>query len=118
MAYKNKEDQKAAARRHYLKNKEKMKARAKAFTKEAVKRNITYTREILKKTQCIDCGFSNWMALEFDHLVPETKLKNVSDLVRNGASIKKIQDEIDKCEVRCANCHRIKTHKTIWNTKE
>jgi hypothetical protein len=49
------------------------------------------------------------MVLEFDH-VRGDKLNSVSVLAYSlGASLKRIQTEIDKCEVRCANCHRRKT---------
>ena len=47
------------------------------------------------------------MVLEFDHINPEEKISNVSDLMK--FSINKVKKEIAKCEVRCANCHRRKT---------
>lgn len=55
--------------------------------------------------KCIDCGTTDWRVLEFDHI--KDKFSNVSDL--QHYSIKKIKEEIRKCECRCANCHRIKT---------
>ncbi len=57
---------------------------------------------------CIDCGYdANPFALQFDH-VRGTK---VSDIARmTTASLDSLFKEIDKCEVRCANCHSIKTH--------
>lgn len=58
---------------------------------------------------CIDCGYNtNSLALEFDH-VRGTKLYAIGTLVANRASKQRILDEIAKCEVRCANCHKIKT---------
>ena len=113
MAYKSKKDQAAAARRHYLNNKEKIKARAVIGHKKSFKRNKEYVKAHLEKSPCIDCGISDIRVLEFDH-VRGVKHKNISDLSKHGASIKKLQEEIDKCEVRCANCHRIKTHETLW----
>lgn len=56
--------------------------------------------------QCIDCGIDDVRVLEFDH-VRGTKVKNVSQMY--DYSLKTIFEEIEKCEVRCANCHRIKT---------
>lgn len=56
---------------------------------------------------CADCGYrDNPAALEFDH-VENNKESNVSRLL--GATWIRVQAEIDKCEVVCANCHRIRT---------
>lgn len=58
---------------------------------------------------CIDCGYNkNPYALQFDH-IDDNKKKNVSDLIRSDYSWKTIKEEIDKCEVVCANCHAIRT---------
>ena len=58
---------------------------------------------------CIDCGFSDPRALQFDH-VRGTKHKNVSLLIRGkNKALLTLKNEIDKCEIRCANCHSIKT---------
>jgi hypothetical protein len=48
--------------------------------------------------------------LEFDH-VRGKKKDNIATLIRNGATPARLQEEFDKCEVRCANCHRRKTVK-------
>lgn len=66
-----------------------------------------YIIEFLKKSKCVDCPNTDWRVLEFDHRDRETKSFNIADSV--SYSITKIQEEIDKCDVRCANCHRIKT---------
>lgn len=64
----------------------------------------------LKRSGCVDCGNVDIRVLDFDH-VRGTKLTGVSMLV--GYRIERILAEIAKCEVRCANCHRIKT----WERK-
>jgi hypothetical protein len=69
-----------------------------------------YVLEYLLKHPCIDCGNSNLLVLEFDHL--DNKDHNVSALMR-GYALEKVINEISKCEVRCANCHRIKTARTL-----
>lgn len=50
------------------------------------------------------------MVLDFDHFKGK-KTCPVSTMARNGLSIERIQIEIDKCVVRCANCHRRRTYK-------
>lgn len=65
-------------------------------------------REYMKDAQCIDCGYSNWVALEFDH-VRGNKIAGVTDLINKGNAWEKVLEEIEKCEIRCLNCHRIKT---------
>lgn len=58
---------------------------------------------------CIDCGYSEHaVALQFDH-TGDNKKMNVSDMIRSDYSWITIKQEISKCEVRCANCHSIKT---------
>jgi hypothetical protein len=57
---------------------------------------------------CIDCGNSDIRCLEFDH-VEGTKTDNIARMITRGKSWNTIEAEIAKCEVRCANCHRIKT---------
>ncbi|MDX1641849.1 MAG: hypothetical protein R3220_09140 [Balneolaceae bacterium] len=72
-------------------------------------RNARYIWEFLENHPCIDCGEDDPIVLEFDHR--GDKEKSVCDLVRLGYSIDVIQQEIDKCDIRCANCHRRKTAK-------
>jgi hypothetical protein len=55
----------------------------------------------------VDCGETDIVVLEFDHLTD--KVADVSDYASGGRTWSRIQAEIDKCEVRCANCHRRKT---------
>ncbi len=57
---------------------------------------------------CKDCGNKNPVVLDFDHL--SDKVSNVSDLIVRRVAWKFVEAEIEKCEVVCANCHRIRTH--------
>jgi formate-dependent nitrite reductase cytochrome c552 subunit len=54
---------------------------------------------------CVDCGLTDLVVLEFDH-VRGVKVGDVSALVGSGYPWAKIEAEIAKCDVRCANCHR------------
>lgn len=71
-------------------------------------RNREYILDHLYTHPCIDCGITDVRVLEFDH-VRGIKFKELSKMMAGHYSIKKIQEEIDKCEVRCCNCHRIVT---------
>lgn len=62
-----------------------------------------------EENPCRMCGETNPILLEFDHL--RDKSVNVSKAILDMWSIERLQDEIDKCQVLCANCHRMKTAK-------
>ncbi len=66
--------------------------------------------EYLKTHPCVDCGESNHVVLQFDHVRGQKK-NAISYMVSNGFSWSVIFEEIKKCAVRCANCHMIKTAK-------
>ena len=72
------------------------------------KERRTAIGQIKTERGCVDCGFNaSPFALQFDHVRGE-KVKDVSQMVR--FSWERIMNEIAKCEVRCANCHSIRTH--------
>lgn len=108
MAYKNREDQRTYSKEHYRRNKALYLNRAKAGKKRTYLRNRIFLSEYLSDKYCIDCGISNILVLEFDHVRGE-KSANIADKVACW-SITRIKEEIDKCEIRCANCHRIATY--------
>jgi len=56
---------------------------------------------------CLDCGgYFHPEILEFDH-VRGDKVFTISSRVQG--CIQKLQAEIDKCDIVCANCHRMRT---------
>lgn len=57
---------------------------------------------------CVDCGTRDIRVLEFDH-VQGVKVASVSRLVLDS-SLQKVIEEVDKCEVRCSNCHTLVTY--------
>ncbi len=63
--------------------------------------------EYLACHPCVGCAESDPLVLEFDHL--QNKRANVSQLTAAGWSIRRLQREIDLCEVVCVNCHRRRT---------
>lgn len=110
MPYKNKEDQKLCAKRHYNANKKKCKKRALAFNKIVRERNRKYVSDYLKANPCIDCGEADIVVLDFDHVRGKKRIE-ISNAVNKCWSIKSIKNEIEKCDIRCSNCHRKITHK-------
>lgn len=92
----------------YQKNKEHHKSKVyerRRKTKEDVR---AFLLDYLQSHPCTRCGESDPRVLEFHH-VRGKKRHNVGHMVGQGYGIKVIQKEIAKCEVLCANCHRIKT---------
>jgi 5-methylcytosine-specific restriction endonuclease McrA len=70
--------------------------------------------EYLAEHPCTDCGEDDPVTLEFDHL--EDKVFDISRGLRERPW-KAVQDEIDKCEVVCANCHRRRTARRLGSVR-
>tara|TARA_R100001440_G_scaffold15358_1_gene26141 strand:+ start:4079 stop:4438 length:360 start_codon:yes stop_codon:yes gene_type:complete len=100
---------KAYQKKHYQENKNYYKAKALLSKSEQRKWNREFVNRVKKMFGCIDCRESNVLVLEFDHVKGE-KVANIANMVHRPHSIKAIKKEMRKCEIRCANCHRIKTH--------
>jgi hypothetical protein len=99
------------ARAHYRKNKDKKIKNTLKWNEQKRDWNYSFVYRWMRRfATCIDCGYGDIRALEFDHVRGE-KYKGVKDMCHKTASIKRIKDEIRKCEIRCCNCHRIKTQK-------
>jgi hypothetical protein len=63
-----------------------------------------------KSVPCADCSrnYPSYV-MDFDHINPETKVANISALLNHSASWVALEAEIEKCEVVCVNCHRLRT---------
>lgn len=72
-------------------------------------------REYLLQHPCVDCGNADIRVLHFDH-VRDKKHTEVTKMIQKGSSWQQIEKEIGKCEIRCANCHMIKTWPTRWES--
>ena len=66
--------------------------------------------DAFKDRPCADCG-RRWppVAMDLDH-VRGDKVRNVAGLVGGAYRIELIRIELEKCEVVCACCHRVRTH--------
>lgn len=84
-----------------------------------------YKRDELKRKlvdmlggKCVDCGYSgNLAALDFDHKEPKYKSFNMAKGLSAYSDNECIM-EAHKCELRCANCHRAKTHPGYSEAKD
>jgi len=96
-------------KKHYDENKEYYIKKASTRNLKLKIESLDYLCKYLKNHPCIDCGEKDITVLEFDHKDRKNKFKEVSSLVRNRYDLETIKNEVKKCEVRCANCHRRKT---------
>lgn len=90
------------SRKHYLENQEETIKRTRE-NKAQLKAEWQAYKSSLK---CVKCGFDHIAALDFHHEDPSTKEHNVNRLISNK-QFTKAYEEIKKCIVLCANCHRI-----------
>lgn len=105
-AYAAKDPERWKKYRHdwYLKNRKYMLAHM-AICREEVRKFIRKKKDV----PCTDClKRYPYYVMDFDHL--RDKKVAVGSML-NQLTIDRVADEIDKCEVVCANCHRIRTHK-------
>ncbi|HYK97286.1 MAG TPA: hypothetical protein VEU77_02725 [Candidatus Acidoferrales bacterium] len=76
---------------------------------------LDWLRE-LRRVPCMDCGgrFAPWV-MDFDHRDPTDKLFDLgagksSVMLKNRAVL---EAEVAKCDIVCANCHRMRTHRAF-----
>lgn len=102
------ECRRAYGRAHYALNREYY--LEKAARAREILRSHTFEQLIayLRAHPCVDCGETDVRVLHFDHVDPSTKEALVSRLVRSN-SWERVLEEISRCAVRCANCHRRRT---------
>ena len=82
-------------------------ARTTARRRRLLAENAPRLHDHLADHPCVDCGESDPVVLEFDHL--RDKRCDVTQMLWSGFLWSQIELEIMKCEVRCANCHRRRT---------
>lgn len=104
MPYSDKEKQRSYQHQNYLANKELWRERN-SKRRVAIREFVRNTKE---QNPCSDCGeFYPFFVMDFDHL--DDKVSNISRLLAGHASLGRIKEEIAKCELVCANCHRYRT---------
>lgn len=104
---------------YHTKNKQKHIDTIKEQNKNNKMANRVKFLDFMKGKCCAHCGEDDIVVLEFDHIDPSTKKNTVSNLLGQGSYTpwKTIKEEIDKCQILCANCHRRKTAKQLKHWK-
>lgn len=76
------------------------------------KRRVKEIRFLVKQGKeipCMDCGVQHpWYVMDYDHIRGK-KSFNLSISAQRRYGLNKIKEEIAKCDVVCANCHRKRT---------
>lgn len=109
---------------YYLRNKERCRLRANEWNhanreriKQTRRARAQKIREMLRELKeilpCTDCGHKYpHYVMEFDH-VRGVKKASVASLTAQRFTL--VYRELDKCEIVCANCHRIRTFQRQQN---
>ena len=61
------------------------------------------------KIECVHCGENDLIVLEFDHIDRKTKTMNIALMINSRIKWELIEEELKKCQLLCANCHKRKT---------
>jgi hypothetical protein len=104
----NHEHKKSKDRKYYNEN------RADYYERNEVRNEKLWRKTIdivdaMKLKPCTDCNKTYMpIQMDFDHVSGE-KHDNVSSLMHRHKSLRRVLDEISKCELVCSNCHRVRT---------
>lgn len=93
---------------HYAANRQRYIDLAKRRKQALVAERLSYLLAYLREHPCVDCGETDPVVLEFDHL--RDKKFGIGEGFRDR-EWQSVLDEMAKCEVVCANCHRRRTAK-------
>jgi hypothetical protein len=91
---------------HYAANKSRYVANATKRKAALADTNTVQLLAFLRDRACVDCGITDPLVLEFDHL------RDKAFTIGHAMALKRwevILPEIAKCDVVCANCHRRRT---------
>ncbi|MGH2491188.1 MAG: hypothetical protein ACRDF9_06725, partial [Candidatus Limnocylindria bacterium] len=93
---------------HYEQHREKYKSRTRRPRHTQRDACWSWLMHYLTSHQCIDCGQADPIVLQFDHRDGSKKVDTIGAML-SRASWATLLNEVGKCDVRCANCHRLRT---------
>lgn len=91
---------------------------AKTLQRQKDKRNKIrkYLQALKEEKSCADCGVNYpYFVMDFDHLPEHEKSFDIATFSKHH-TLEDIMTEVDKCDVVCANCHRIRTWSRLLTT--
>lgn len=100
--------QRGYRRKHYEENRQKYLDKAESWRRDRREELRAMVLEHLTQHPCVDCGTADVRVLDFDHVTGVKKF-GIAEGITDQVNPQVLRDEIEKCVVRCANCHRIKT---------
>lgn len=116
MPHKDPEQKRAYERAYREAHKDVLHARVVACNRRARHERYAKIQALKVASPCLDCGKSfPYVVMDFDHRDPSTKVAEVPVLVKNGAAWDRVLEEIAKCDLVCACCHRLRTYKGDTN---
>ena len=109
MPYKDQKKQRDAQRRSYLRDKTR---HNRISNENRAKRRVVlneYVRTLKAANPCPDCNVNYpYYVMDFDHVRGE-KIGDVAIMVHEVVTLELLREEIEKCDIVCANCHRERT---------
>lgn len=113
MPYTDKEKQKSSQHQWYDEHRNQYNEQRR-FRRE---KNATYVAEIKNTAKCARCPENDACCLDFHHPGTDTeKEMGIAQAVRDF-SFKRLQQEIAKCIILCANCHRKEHNGNRWKKR-
>lgn len=112
MPHKDPEQRNAYHRAYQKAHKAILQARVVECHRRTRQERYALIRAIKEGSPCSDCERKfPYFVMDFDHRDRTTKVKDISLLVKQYAPWHKVLDEVKKCDLVCANCHRLRTYK-------
>jgi len=113
---------KLRSRKYYADNETKHKAVILARNLKKRQEKLRLVGEYLLQNPCVDCGEKDIRLLDFDHRGDSPKNNEVMVIAQRsgGTRIERLIEEMNKCDIRCKNCHTLKTYERMaadWRTR-
>lgn len=105
---------KSRGKNYYHQNREKQLELVKIRKERYIEERKKFLEEV-KNKPCLDCGkkYPAWV-MDFDHRNGKTKVASISKLAfKQFATFERLQEEIEKCDLVCSNCHRQRTYSRL-----